>query len=193
MKLLVYQLYLAKAKASGPAFKRILSCIDFHNQLYEFKSRFFFENFYGQKRLTRMIPMPINFKIHFLWLTNLIMISCRFLHFHKVIPLWKYDFFPILDSAYAILVLCSRQVLVMSKDHPRKQFSHRKAMTPKKWMSISKSLTNTKHMGLEPLFSLTGSSKTALRILVVFFNCNWCRIFILGEIHCQLCPHIFGE
>ena len=33
---------------------------------------------------------------------------------------WKSDFFSIMDSAYAILVLCSRQVLVMSKDHPRK-------------------------------------------------------------------------
>ena len=24
-----------------------------------------------------------------------------------------------------------------------------------------------------------------------FFNCHWCRLFILCEIHCCLCPHIF--
>ena len=42
-----------------------------------------------------------------------------YVHIEFTFP-WKYDFFPILDSAYAILVLCSRQVLVMSQDHPRK-------------------------------------------------------------------------
>ena len=90
MKLLVIYLYFAEPKGSGPATMRILSYIDFHNQLYEFKSRFFFENFYGQKRLTRMIPMPIDFKIHFLWLTNLFMISYRFLHIHISIKVYLY-------------------------------------------------------------------------------------------------------
>ena len=40
-------------------------------------------------------------------------------HIEVTFP-WKYDFFPVLDSAYAILVVCSRQVLVMYKVHPRK-------------------------------------------------------------------------
>ena len=45
-----------------------------------------------------------------------------YVHIEVKFP-WKYDFFPILDSAYAILVLCSRQVLAMSKEHPWKYFS----------------------------------------------------------------------
>ena len=38
---------------------------------------------------------------------------------------------------------------------------------------------------------LAGSSKMAPRILI-FFNCHGCRFFILCEIHCYLCPRIFG-
>ena len=40
------------------------------------------------------------------------------------------------------------------------------------------------------LCCLTGSSKTAPRILI-FFQCHGCQYFILCEIHCYLCPHIF--
>ena len=37
MKLLVFYLYFAKIKGSGPAFMRILSYIDFYNQFESFK------------------------------------------------------------------------------------------------------------------------------------------------------------
>ena len=48
---------------------------------------FFFEKFYCQKWPTRMIPMTsayqfINFKVNFLWLTNLFMISYQLLHMY---------------------------------------------------------------------------------------------------------------
>ena len=45
MKLLVIYLYFAEPKGSGPATMRILSYIDFHNQLYghlKKKKKFFF-------------------------------------------------------------------------------------------------------------------------------------------------------
>ena len=38
------------------------------------------------------------------------------------VPLWKCDFFSILDSAYAILVYL-QECTFMSKDSPRKYFS----------------------------------------------------------------------
>ena len=56
----------------------------------------------------------------YLCLTNLSMIFCIVDKPIAYVPLWKCDFFPILDFAYAILVLCSRQVPIMSKDHPRR-------------------------------------------------------------------------
>ena len=48
MKLLVIYLYFAEPKGSGPATMRILSYIDFHNQLYghlKKKKKFFLKNF----------------------------------------------------------------------------------------------------------------------------------------------------
>ena len=64
MKLLVIYLYFAEPKGSGPATMRILSYIDFHNQLYSYlkKKWFFFENFYGQKSPTRMIPITSDYQ-----------------------------------------------------------------------------------------------------------------------------------
>ena len=47
---------------------RILSYIDFYNQLYQFKKEkkksffFFFEKFYGQKWPTRMIPITSDYQ-----------------------------------------------------------------------------------------------------------------------------------
>ena len=38
---------------------------------------------------------------------------------------------------------------------------------------------------------LAGSSKTAPRIFIFFFNCHGCRLFISCEIHSYFCPHIF--
>ena len=58
MKLLVIYLYFAEPKGSGPATMRILSYIDFHNQLYGQ----FFEKFYGQKWPTRMIPITSDYQ-----------------------------------------------------------------------------------------------------------------------------------
>ena len=73
MKLLVIYLYFAEPKGSGPATMRILSYIDFHNQLYGHLKRkkekkkknfffFFFEKFYGQKWPTRMIPITSDYQ-----------------------------------------------------------------------------------------------------------------------------------
>ena len=66
MKLLVIYLYFAEPKGSGPATMRILSYIDFHNQLYghlkKKKNFFFFEKFYGQKWPTRMIPITSDYQ-----------------------------------------------------------------------------------------------------------------------------------
>ena len=57
MKLLVIYLYFAEPKGSGPATMRILSYIDFHNQLYGH-----FKKFYGQKWPTRMIPITSDYQ-----------------------------------------------------------------------------------------------------------------------------------
>ena len=46
MKLLVIYLYFAEPKGSGPATMRILSYIDFHNQLYGHLIFFFFFFFF---------------------------------------------------------------------------------------------------------------------------------------------------
>ena len=65
MKLLVIYLYFAEPKGSGPATMRILSYIDFHNQLYghlKKKKKIFFEKFYGQKWPTRMIPITSDYQ-----------------------------------------------------------------------------------------------------------------------------------
>ena len=93
MKVLVFYLYFANSKGSGCAFMRILSYIDFYNQFSAFKGKkkiiiiIFFLKFYCQKWPTRMIPMTsayqfINFKVNFLWLTNLFMISYQLLHMY---------------------------------------------------------------------------------------------------------------
>ena len=52
MKLLVIYLYFAEPKGSGPATMRILSYIDFHNQLYD----------HGQKWPTRMIQITSDYQ-----------------------------------------------------------------------------------------------------------------------------------
>ena len=44
--------------------------------------------------------------------------------------------------------------------------------------------------GLDWKYCLVGSSKTVSQDFH-FFNCPGCRIFILCEIYCYLCPHIF--
>ena len=65
MKLLVIYLYFAGPKGSGPATMRILSYIDFHNQLYghlKKKKKKIFEKFYGQKWPTRMIPITSDYQ-----------------------------------------------------------------------------------------------------------------------------------
>ena len=52
MKLLVIYLYFAEPKGSGPTTMRILSYIDFHNQLYghlKKKKKFFFFFFFFEK------------------------------------------------------------------------------------------------------------------------------------------------
>ena len=50
--------------------------------------------------------------------------------------------------------------------------------------------------GLDWQCCLDGSSKTVPRIFIFsstdFFNCPGCRILTLFEIHCYLCPRIFG-
>ena len=91
-------------------------------------------------------------KHFFLYVTNLSMHlqanNCKLLYATS----WKSDIFSILDSAYAILVLCSRQVLVMFKDHPSKLISSIGShWHQKKSMVIAKSLIGTQHRGLKPL------------------------------------------
>ena len=66
-------------------------------------------------------------KYFFLHLTNLFMIyhiiNKPIIANYCIATSLKSYSFSILDSAYAILVLCSRQVLVMFKDHPSKLVS----------------------------------------------------------------------
>ena len=57
MKLLVIYLYFAEPKGSGPATMRILSYIDFHNQLYGHLKKI-----YGQKSPARMIPITSEYQ-----------------------------------------------------------------------------------------------------------------------------------
>ena len=64
MKLLVIYLYFAEPKGSGPATMRILSYIDFHNQLYGHLKKFFFffEKLFCQKWPTRMVPITSDYQ-----------------------------------------------------------------------------------------------------------------------------------
>ena len=131
MKLLVFNLYFTVPKAQDPllcAFWVILIFILVYLVILRKENKkmkfWIFLKIYGQKWLYRMIPMIGNYQFHsrytfYVWITY----PWYDWQANYCICTFKCNFFSILDSAYAILVLCSRQVLAMSKSHFRKYFS----------------------------------------------------------------------